>query len=158
MVRGMARRRKRLEPEHLSVDRMDVLLRHGGELAPERVERVAVEAARALLQPGRVDEVRRADRRDVHLQAGVLADEDARRTGMVEMDVAEQQVADVGEREAAVGEACLEPVDGRSGAAVEERRPVVGVEEVARDDPLAAEVVEVDRLRGHALILCRALL
>ena len=98
--------------------------------------------------------MRRADRRDVHLQRRVLADEDARRAGMVEVDVAEQQMADVGERKPAVGKPGLQRVDRRRGAAVEERGPVVGVEEVARDDPLAAEVVEVDRLRRHALILC----
>jgi hypothetical protein len=77
----------------------------------------------------------------------VLAHEDARRARVVEMDVAEQQVADVGEREPAVGEAGLERVDRRRGAAVEDRGPVVGVEEVARDDPLAAEMVQVDGLR-----------
>ena len=79
---------------------MDVLARHRRELAPERVERVAVEPARALLQPLRIDEVRRADRRDVHLQRRVLAHEHAGGAGVVEVDVAEQQMADVGEREA----------------------------------------------------------
>src|SRR6185437_15232900 len=62
VVRGVARRGERLEPEHGAGDHVDVLLRQWHELAPERVERVAVEAARTLLQPGRVDEVRRADR------------------------------------------------------------------------------------------------
>jgi hypothetical protein len=73
---------------------------------------------------------------------------------VVEVDVAQQEVPDVGEPEPAVGEARLERVDCRRGSAVEERRPVVGVQEVARDDVLAAEVVQVDRLRRHALILC----
>jgi hypothetical protein len=58
---------------------------------------------------------------------------------------------DVGEREAAVGEPGLERVDCGRGAAVEDRRAVVGVEQVARDDPLPAEVVEVDGLRRHPL-------
>ena len=146
---GVAGRGEAVEAEHAVPDRVDVLLRHRSQLAPERVERVAVEPARALLQPARVDEVRCADRRDVHLQRRVLADECPGRAGVVEVDVAEQQVPDVGQREAAVGEARLQRVDRRRGAAVEERRPVVGVEQVARDDPLAAEVVEVDGLRGH---------
>ena len=98
-MRRVAGRGEGLEPEHRAVDRVDVLLRDRRELAPERVERVAVEPARALLEPLGLDEVRRADRRDVHLQAGVLADEHARRAGVVEVDVREQEMADVGERE-----------------------------------------------------------
>jgi hypothetical protein len=70
VVRGVARRREALEPDDAIPDGVDVLLRNRSELAPERVERVAVETASALLQPGRVDEVRRADRRDVHCSAG----------------------------------------------------------------------------------------
>ena len=72
VVRRVAGRGERLEPETGAVERVDVLLRHRRELAPERVEGVAVQPARALLQPLGVDEVRRADRRDVHLQAGCL--------------------------------------------------------------------------------------
>ena len=68
----------------------------------------------------------------------MLADERARRARVVEMDVAEQEVADVGQREAAGGEPGLQRVDRRGRAAVEERRPVVGLEEVARDDAVAA--------------------
>src|SRR5439155_26875767 len=49
VVGGVARRREAVEPEHAILDRVDVLLGHRRELAPERVERVAVEAARALL-------------------------------------------------------------------------------------------------------------
>ena len=83
------------EPERLVADDVDVLARHRRELAPEAVEVVAVQPPRAALEPARVDEVRRADLRDVHLQARVLAHEHARGAGMVEVDVGEQQVADV---------------------------------------------------------------
>ena len=95
MVRRVARRREAGEAEHAVADDVHVRRRHGRELAPERVERVAVEPARAALEPLGLDEVRRADLRDVHLQRRVLADEHACGARMVEVDVAEQQMADV---------------------------------------------------------------
>jgi hypothetical protein len=68
VMRRMAGRREALKPEHAAADDVDVLLRHGCELAPKRVEAVAVQAACAALQPRGVDEVRGADGGDVHLQ------------------------------------------------------------------------------------------
>src|SRR2546429_638248 len=82
-------------------DDVDVRLRHGRELPPEPFERLAVESPRARLELGRVDEVGRADLGDMDLQAGMLADEHTGGAGVVEMDVREQQVADVAERQAA---------------------------------------------------------
>jgi hypothetical protein len=81
---------------------------------------------------------------DVNLQSGVLPDEDARGSRVVEVDVAEEQVANVLESQAVVREPLLEVRDARSGAAVEERGTVRGVEQVARDDPLGTPVVEID--------------
>jgi hypothetical protein len=63
--------------------------------------------------------VRRADLRDVHLQAGMLADEHARRPRVVEMDVAEQEMADVLEVEPVPAEPLLQRADRRRRAAVE---------------------------------------
>ena len=77
----------------------------------------------------------------------MLADEDARRPGVVEMDVTEQQMADVGELHTVVRKPCLQRIDGRRGPAVEEGRPLVGVEEVRGDRPLVTLVAEVDQLR-----------
>jgi len=72
--------------------------------------------------------------------------------------VREEEVADVGKREAVRGEPGFERVDTRRRPAVEERRPVSRVEEIARDDVLATEMKEVNRLgRGHGLILCVAM-
>ena len=98
--RGWGRPRAR----RAAVDGVDVLLRHRLERAPERVEGVAVQPAGAALEPRRVDDVRRADRRDVHLEARVLADERARGACVVEVDVREEEVPDVLELEAAAGE------------------------------------------------------
>ena len=70
VVPRVARRREAVEAEHAVADDADVLLGHRRELAPELVEVLAVESARALLEPRRVDEVGRADLRDVDGQPG----------------------------------------------------------------------------------------
>jgi hypothetical protein len=79
------------------------------------------------------------------------------RTGgarMVEVDVREQQVAEVVKLEPVLGEARLQRGDTARRAAVLECRPVGGLEQVAADDALMAAVEEVERLRRrHALIL-----
>jgi hypothetical protein len=72
------------------------------------------------------------------------ADKDAGRPGMVEVDVAEEQVADVLKGEAVVGQSLLERTHARSGAAVEEGGPVRGVEHVTADDPLGTPLVKID--------------
>jgi hypothetical protein len=64
----------------------------------------------------------------VNLEAGVVADEDAGRTGMVEVDVAQEQVPDVGQAEPVAFEAALEGRETRRRPAVEERRAFLGVE------------------------------
>ena len=74
----------------------------------------------------------------------MLPDEGARGAGMVEVDVAEQQVADVGERVSAGGESLLERGDVGRRPTVEKREAVVRLEQIAADDALGAEVVEVD--------------
>ena len=152
VMRRMPRRREAREADHLGADDVHVLRRHRRELAPEVVERVAVEAPRASLEPLRLDQVRRADLRHVHLERRVLADEHAGRARMVEVDVAQQQMPDVGELQAARGEARLQRIDGRRRAAVEEGRAVRAVEHVAPDRALDTIVKEIDRLEiGHGL-------
>jgi hypothetical protein len=125
-MRGVPRRRPRLEPEHLAAHDLDVLLRHGDELAPQPVEVLRVEAARACLQAGRVDEVRRADLADVHPEAGVPANEGAGCARVVQVNVCQEEVAEVREREPLPGQALLERAEARRGAAVDQRRLVTG--------------------------------
>jgi hypothetical protein len=72
------------------------------------------------------------------------ADEDAGRARVVEVDVAEEEVAHVLERQAVVGQSLLERSDTRSRAAIEESGPGRGVEQVTRDDPLGTPVVKID--------------
>ena len=99
----VARGREGREPECLGADRVDVRLRHRLQLAPERVELVAVEPTGARLQARRVDEVWRADLGHVHLKLRVLADQNPRRARVVEMDVREEKVTNVSELEPALG-------------------------------------------------------
>jgi hypothetical protein len=80
----------------------------------------------------------------VHLQARVLADERPRGARVVEVDVAQEQVPEVAQRQPPLRQAVLERGDGGRRAAVEEREPVLRVEQVAADDALGAEMVEID--------------
>ena len=142
--------RKALEPDDLRSGDADVRLRHRSELAPQRIERVAVEPAGARFEPARIDEMRSADRRHVDLQRRVLAHEHARGAGMVEVDVREQQVPQVAR---ARGRARRVPPSGASRQvgrpAVEQGGPVDGVEQVGADDALGAQVVQVEKIRAH---------
>ncbi len=61
---------------------------------------------------------------DVHLQPRVLADEDARGAGVVEMDVRQEEVPQVAQLEPAFAQPGLERADARGRAAVEQRRAV----------------------------------
>jgi hypothetical protein len=81
----------------------------------------------------------------------VLAHEHARRAGVVEVNVAEQQMAYVAQREPTLGKARFQRVDGRRRPAVEERGAVVRVEQVRADDAWRALVMEVDRLDARIL-------
>jgi len=87
--------RERLPAEHVAGRDAHVLLGHRRELAPERVERLTVEAARGTFEPRRVDEMRRPDLGDPDGQPRVTANERAGRPRVVEMDMREHQVADV---------------------------------------------------------------
>src|SRR5690348_15374156 len=95
MVARMPRRREALQAEHAVADDVDVLLRHGDQLAPQFVERVSVETPSARLEPARIDEMRGADAGNVHPQMRVPAHEDARRARVVEVDVGKQEVTQV---------------------------------------------------------------
>src|SRR5215213_3051445 len=145
------RRREAVETQHALADRVHVRLRHRRELAPETVEIVAVEASRAALEPRGVDQMRRADLRDVHLQAGVLAHEHARRARMVEVDVREQQVPQIAQLEPALREPRVQLGGARRRPTVLQREAVVGLEQVRADHALTPEVAQVEGLgSGHA--------
>ena len=147
VVRRVAGRREAVEAEHAVADDVDVLLRHRRELAPERVERVAVQPARAAspAAPGRRGAARRS-RETCTCSAGCSRTSVPAAPAWSRWMWLSSRWRTSVSASAAVGEAGLQRVDRRRRPAVEERRPVVGVEQVARDHALAAEVPEVDRL------------
>ncbi len=118
---GVSRSREALETENSVSEGVDVSLGDRSQLSPQRVERCPIQSPRARLELRRVDEVRCADLRDVHLKPRMLADEHACRPRVVEVDVREKQVADVGEVEAPLREPCLQVRDACRRTAVEER-------------------------------------
>ena len=135
-------------PTTSSPDHADVRLGHGRQLAPELVERVAVQAPRARLEPGRVDDVRRADLRDMDDQPGVLPHERPGRSGVVEVDMGEEEVMQVADLDAAGPERLAQRRDAARRAAVEEREPVVRLDQVRGDPAGVPAVQKVERL-GH---------
>ena len=146
VVARMPGAREALEPDDAVADDPDVRLGDGNELAPERVERVAVEAARARLEPSRIDEVRRADgeRRGrgawgAHGRARL-----PRRRGRSGCE----RGGDGGSRRAR-GRARRGPPSvpaGRSSGPQSKRREaVVGLDEIAADAAPVALVQKIDR-------------
>src|SRR5215207_10055670 len=81
----------------------------------------------------------------MHLDVRMLADDRPGRTGMVQVDVGEEQVPHVGELDPALPQAGFERGERRRRAAVEHRRPVARLDEVRADHALDALVMEVDR-------------
>jgi hypothetical protein len=84
--------------------------------------------------------MRRADRRDVHLQLRVLAHEHSCRARVVEVDVREQQVRHVLQFQSTPLQARLQGRHAGGRPAVEERRAVGCVQQVGADHALAAEM------------------
>ena len=105
---------------------------HRRELAPEHVERVAVEPARARLEPARVDDVRRADLGDVHRSPGCS------RTSVPAAPAWSRWMCERSRWRTSVSasprsaSAAFSASGCRSRPAVVEGGPVVGLEQVAR--------------------------
>jgi hypothetical protein len=89
---------------------------------------------------------------DVNLETGMRADEDAGPACMIEMDMADEEVADVGKRKATLCEAVYEGRQVRGRTTIEERRPVVGLEEIRADDAFGTEVAEIDQVGDPAML------
>jgi len=97
----------------LQVNATSLIGRHGPELPPQRFEHVAVEPPRRPLEARGVDQVRLADGAHPDRQTGAPPDERTGCSRVVEVDVREEQVADVLQLEPSFGEACLQRLDRR---------------------------------------------
>ncbi|MEA2425816.1 MAG: hypothetical protein QOH13_2226, partial [Thermoleophilaceae bacterium] len=138
--------RECLPAEHVAGRDAHVLLGHRRELPPEWVERLTVEPPRGALEPRRVDEMRRADLGDPDCQAGVAAHDRAGGAGVIEMDVREEQVADVLEAQAVLRESRLERRQRRGRPAIEQRKSVVGVDDVHADRVRPSAEVQIQMM------------
>lgn len=145
VMRRMTRAREAREPEHVVADDRDVLLRNREQAAPQPIERIPVETACAHLEPGGVDDVWRAELGDVHTDVRLLADDPSDSTCVVEVNVREEDMSDVGERQAALGESSSKHRQRGKRPAVEEGEPVVGLDEVRRNLLGATDVVQVEK-------------
>ena len=67
VVARVPRRREAVQAQDATAYGMHVLFGHRRQLPPEVVERIAVQPSRARFEPAWIDEVGRADGRDVHL-------------------------------------------------------------------------------------------
>jgi hypothetical protein len=66
---------------------------------------------------------------------------------VVEVDVREQQVAEVPDSESVLRQAGLQRIDAGRGPTIDQRR-LVAWQQVGRDDPGVAEEEEVEELRA----------
>ena len=94
--------------------------------------------------------MRRPDLADVDEQARVLTDERARRSGVVEVDVGEDEMAQVPDLEPVLGQSGAERLQAARGPAVHQRGLGARVE-VRGDDTLATEMLEVEELHETLL-------
>src|SRR5690242_6841160 len=100
-----------------------------------------------------------ADLGHPHRQARMLPDDRAGGARVVEMDVREEQMAQVGQLEAVRSESGAEGVEGRRRPAVEQRQAVLGVHEVHADRVLEPAEMQVDHPQlTHNAIFSIALL
>jgi hypothetical protein len=84
----------------------------------------------------------------VHAERRIPANEHAGRACVIEVDVREDEVAQILDAEPVGGEARLERAEAGRGPAVDERR-LIPRQEVGPDDPGAPEVLQVEKLRGE---------
>jgi hypothetical protein len=122
-----------------ALERHDVLLRDGQDLAPQVVHRIAIEAAGAREEPGGVDEVARATFVHVDLERREPAHECAGGAGVVEMDVCEQE---------GLGLVGLHPLEQGLDAALGTRIDDRPADLPGADDVLDAPMANVDQA-GH---------
>jgi hypothetical protein len=108
--------------DHVAVaERRQPFFGDGQHLAPQGVHQVAVDAPGAGHQAGRVDQVRRADVMDVDMRS--LPGPPAGGTGVVEVDVGQQDMANIGRAIAVAGQRINDGRNCRAGTGLDQHRP-----------------------------------
>jgi hypothetical protein len=114
------------------------------DLAPERVHVRTVQPCRAGEELRRIGEVPRTPLVDEHLDLGIRRDEGARRTGMVEVDVRQQEPADVANSYPLLPERLEQRFERRRGSRIDEHHPARVIEHCRGDNARTPEKVEID--------------
>jgi hypothetical protein len=117
---------------------------HGPNIAPQPRHVILVEPGRARDELRRFDQMRRATFVDVHVDVRMVRDDRAGCATVVEMDVRQQDGADVGHRDAVSRQPSLERSPGRRRPRVDEDHPVRPAEDGRGDDGGVVEEVKVN--------------
>src|SRR5688572_22320533 len=114
------------------------------DLAPQALHVRSVQARRAGNQLSWIDDVRRPALVHEYLQVGVLPDQRACCTRMIEMYVREQQMRHVGQPRAALLEARFERVEAWARSGIDERQRSCALNDACRDRVRTSEKIEID--------------
>lgn len=128
-----------------SFEDTEIFPRNREEFAVQAAHLVAVEAAGAFEKLHGISHVRRAERMHVHGEARILADERARGSGVVEMDVGEKDGVEVGDGKTARKELLAKRRKRTRGPRVDQRGLAVAFDETGGNRPWMAEPVDVER-------------
>jgi hypothetical protein len=135
---------------------VDILFGDRESFAEEAGEFIAPQAACTGEKQGRIGHVERAALVDVHAQVGIFADEGAGGSGVIEVDVGEEDGFEIGEGESAGKELGAQNFECGGRAGVDDGVVTASFEQGGSDGVRAAGPVEVERGGGgHALGIIR---
>lgn len=135
---------------------VDILFGDRERFAEKVREFIAPQAAGAGEKNGRIGQVERAALMDVNAEAGIFADEGAGGSGVIEMDVGEEDGFEIGGGESAGVELGAQSFERGSWAGINDGVMAAGFKESGGDGVRAAGPVEIKRGGGgHALGIIR---
>jgi hypothetical protein len=121
-------------------------LRDGKELAPQGFHIIAIQAGGAGEQLLRVEQVRSADRVDVN--ACPLMGQPAGSSGMIQVDVGQENVTDVGNPIAMSIQATFEGGDGGTGTRFDQDGALPVGDEISSDGTGQVEEIQIKSVNG----------
>jgi hypothetical protein len=127
-----------------AIERAEIGRRNGKEITEEALHVVAVEAGGAVQEPGGVSHVRGAAGMHVDLEARVFADKFAGGSGMIEVNVREQDEVQVGNAEAVQSKLFAQSGNGGGGPGINDGRGVLGAQQGGGNRTRMAAPVQID--------------